>query len=158
MPVITLTTRIRAPIERCFNLSRSIDLHLQSAAHTHETVVAGVQSGLIGAGEMVTWRARHFGFYHRLTVKITVYEYPFFFRDEMVSGPFSMLNHQHCFSHSNGVTTMKDVFEFEIPCDLPGRWLAHTILKKHLYRFLVHRNEQIKKAAESSEWHTFVPA
>ncbi|MDV3308737.1 MAG: hypothetical protein LOY03_07970 [Cyclobacteriaceae bacterium] len=60
MPRIELTTIIHAPIERCFNLARSIDLHRPSVVGTKEEAVAGVTSGLIGMGEQVTWRARHF--------------------------------------------------------------------------------------------------
>ena len=44
MPVIDISTVIAAPIERCFDLSRSIDLHLESMSHTNERAVAGVVS------------------------------------------------------------------------------------------------------------------
>jgi len=54
MPVIELKTAIKAPVERCFDLSRSIDLHKISTAHTNEEAIAGVTSGLIGPNEWVT--------------------------------------------------------------------------------------------------------
>jgi hypothetical protein len=38
---IELETAIAAPVERCFDLSLSVDLHLRSAANTGERVVAG---------------------------------------------------------------------------------------------------------------------
>jgi hypothetical protein len=62
MPRIVLKTEIDAPIEVCFDLSRSIDLHQISTAHTNEQAIDGVTSGLINLHESVTWRARHFGF------------------------------------------------------------------------------------------------
>jgi hypothetical protein len=58
MPLIRLETVIRAPIERCFDLSRTIDLHMRSTEETQEIAVAGVTTGLIGLGEEVTWE-RH---------------------------------------------------------------------------------------------------
>jgi hypothetical protein len=61
MSVIELATSIAAPTERVFDLARSIDLHTERTAGTGERAVAGVTSGLIGLGEEVTWRARHFG-------------------------------------------------------------------------------------------------
>jgi hypothetical protein len=61
MPLIELTTIIAAPIERCFDLARSIDLHKLSTEGTEEEAIAGVTSGLIGKDQQVTWRARHFG-------------------------------------------------------------------------------------------------
>ena len=41
---IHLTTLITAPIERVFDLSRSINLHKISTAHTGEKAIAGVTS------------------------------------------------------------------------------------------------------------------
>src|SRR5215467_10893054 len=48
---IELTTHISAPLERCFHLCRSIDLHMASTNWTGEKAVAGVTSGLIGADQ-----------------------------------------------------------------------------------------------------------
>lgn len=61
MPRIVLKTIIRAPIDRCFDLSRSIDLHKVSTEQTNEEAIDGVTSGLISLDESVTWRAKHFG-------------------------------------------------------------------------------------------------
>ncbi len=82
MPVIQLTTEIKAPIEICFDLARSIDLHKLSTKHTHEEAVAGITSGLIGLGETVTWRAKHF----TLSTKIT--ENATFYRSLFLQAPF----------------------------------------------------------------------
>ncbi|MGO4878380.1 hypothetical protein ACEN2P_17390 [Pedobacter psychrotolerans] len=60
MAVIILKTQIAAPIEKCFDLCRSIDLHLKSMQHTDERAIDGRTSGLIGFHETVTWKARHF--------------------------------------------------------------------------------------------------
>ncbi len=46
-----LTTQINAPIERCFDLARSIDLHIESTKQTGEQAIVGCTSGLIGLGE-----------------------------------------------------------------------------------------------------------
>jgi hypothetical protein len=58
---LQFTTEIAAPIERCFDLSRSIDLHVKSVEWSSEQAIAGVTTGLISSGEEVTWGARHFG-------------------------------------------------------------------------------------------------
>ena len=56
-------TIIKAPIEHCFDLSRSVEVHLLSNVHSGEQALAvgGVTSGLAGLSEEVTWRAKHFG-------------------------------------------------------------------------------------------------
>jgi hypothetical protein len=48
---ISLATLIHAPIERVFDLSRSIDLHQQSMRHISEKAIAGKTSGLISESE-----------------------------------------------------------------------------------------------------------
>ena len=71
MSKIEIITKVEAPIKRCFQLSTSIDLHKISASQTKEQAIEGRTEGLIKLGEAVTWKAKHFGFYHRLKVKIT---------------------------------------------------------------------------------------
>lgn len=149
MPVIRLSTTIHAPIERCFNLSRSIELHISSTSQTNEKAIAGVTSGLIGLNETVTWRAKHFGIYQTLTTKITAYHFPFSFTDEMTKGAFKSMTHQHLFGHNNGVTIMKDVFEFEAPLGWLGKLVSRFILLPYLRRLLDKRNEEIRRAAEA---------
>lgn len=91
MPVIDLETKINAPIERVFDLARSIDLHQRSMGHTQERAVGGVLSGLLDLGQTVTWEAVHFGFRQRLTSKITVCDRPTHLQDIMVEGGFCIL-------------------------------------------------------------------
>ena len=59
MSRIELETPIDAPPERCFDISRSIELHLEAAADRSERAIDGVTSGLLGEGDTVTWEARH---------------------------------------------------------------------------------------------------
>ncbi|HEY8401650.1 MAG TPA: SRPBCC family protein [Cytophagaceae bacterium] len=148
MPVIELTTIINAPIERCFDLARSIDLHKKTMRHTNEEAIAGVTSGLIGLGEMVTWRAKHFGVVQTLTSRIDAYVYPTYFKDVMVKGIFKQLEHDHWFEEINGVTYMKDVFKYESPFGLIGKCFNKMILHKYLTGLLQERNRIIKSEAE----------
>jgi len=76
MPRIEVITQIKAPIDRVFDLARSMDLHLISAATTGERAIAGVTTGLIGLNEEVTFRARHFGLWQNLTARVTELERP----------------------------------------------------------------------------------
>lgn len=148
MPTIELLTQINAPIEIVFDLSRSIDLHMESTKQTGERAIAGKTSGLIGLGETVTWRAKHFGIWQNLTSKITDYNYPYFFADEMVSGAFQSFRHEHHFAEIEGYTEMKDVFIFESPLGLLGRFFNWLVLKRYMTGLLIERNKAIKEAAE----------
>jgi len=152
MPKIELTTLISAPVERVFDLARSIDLHMASTSHTGERAVAGVTSGLLGRGEQVTWRAKHFGIWHHLTSRITEYDRPLHFRDSMVRGSFRRLDHDHYFepADSSGTQTlMRDVFDFTSPLGLFGVVADRLLLIRHFRALLIRRNQAIKETAES---------
>ena len=150
MTQIELSTRINAPIGRCFDLARNIDLHMESTKHTGEHAIAGRTSGLIEPGETVTWRARHFGIRQTLTSKITDFGRPNFFADELVKGAFKSFRHEHRFHVQNGQTVMKDVFAFESPLGILGRLVNWLVLKKYMTELLIKRNEVIKAVAESN--------
>ena len=148
MPKIELHTEIDAPIERVFDLARSIDLHMLSTSHTNEKAIAGKTSGLIGLGEWVTWRAKHLGFYQSITSKITAFQAPNYFSDEMVSGIFKSFKHEHLFKENNGITIMTDVFDYVAPYGILGN-LAHVIfLKRYMTSFLMNKNSKLKEVAE----------
>jgi ligand-binding SRPBCC domain-containing protein len=149
MPVIELQTMINAPVEECFNLSRSIDLHLQSMQQHGEQAIAGVTTGLINLHETVTWKARHFGLPFKMTVQITEMQYANYFVDQMVSGPFKWFRHYHSFQPKGHQTLMTDEFVFRSPLGWLGKLVDNQILKAYLQKLLIQRNTVIKQAAES---------
>src|ERR1019366_8410018 len=105
-------TVIVAPIERCFDLARSIEVHLAGNVHSGEAALAtaGITSGLIGRGQRVAWRAKHFGFWHTLVSEITAMQRPVYFQDTMIRGIFRFMKHDHFFQAlPSGETEMKDV-------------------------------------------------
>lgn len=158
MAMIELVTLILAPKERCFDLSRSVELHLASTSDTGERAVAGVTSGLLHAGDEVTWSARHFGVRQKLTSRITAFERPGHFRDSMVTGAFRRFDHDHFFEAKGDATEMRDVFDFESPLGPLGRIADALVLTRYLRGFLERRNEVIKRAAESDGWRVLLPS
>jgi ligand-binding SRPBCC domain-containing protein len=149
MPKIELVTQINAPIEKAFDLARSIDLHMKSTKQTGEKAIAGKTSGLIELGETVTWRAKHFGIWQTLTSKITEFDRPNFFVDEMVKGAFKSFRHEHRFTSVDDRTLMRDVFAFESPTGVLGRFFNWLVLTGYMTRLLEERNRVIKQTAES---------
>lgn len=151
MPVIIIETRINAPLECCFDLSRDIDLHMRSTAHTREIAVAGVTSGLIGLGQEVTWEATHFGFRQRLTSRITAFDRPFHFRDSQVRGAFKRFDHDHFFEKaSDERTLMRDIFDYASPLGYVGVLADYLFLKSYMTSLLQRRNRLIKQVAEEN--------
>jgi ligand-binding SRPBCC domain-containing protein len=148
VPRIELVTEIKAAPAVCFDLSRDIDLHQRSLSTSGEEAIAGRTSGLIGLGEEVTWRAKHFGVVHLHTSKITAFERPTHFRDEMTSGRFSSFVHDHHFAAWREGTRMRDVVHFRSPLGPVGAIVDALVLKRYVQRLLRERNETIRTEAE----------
>lgn len=149
MPVISLQTYINAPVEDCFNLSRSVDVHLQSMQSHQEKAIAGTTTGLMNLHDTVTWKATHFGLPFKMKVQITEMRYLEYFVDQMVSGPFKWFRHYHAFEAKSNGTLMTDEFVFKSPLGWLGKLVDRWVLKAYLHKLLQQRNEVIKQAAES---------
>jgi ligand-binding SRPBCC domain-containing protein len=152
MPTIHLTTFIAAPVERVFDLSRSIDVHKKSLAHTNEQAVAGTTSGLIRQDETVTWKAKHLGKMRFLKVRISSMLAPQSFTDEMVNGDFKQMKHEHHFKPIQNGTLMIDLFSFESPYGTVGKIANYIFLQRYLRKLLERRNQAIKEFAEGDKW------
>lgn len=149
MPRLRLETTIRATPERCFDLTRDLDLHARSLAHTEERIVGGKRGGLIGLGEEVTWRGRHFGVPLEHTARITAYDRPRHFRDEMVRGAFASFRHDHEFEPAADGTLVVDVLEWVSPLGPLGRLADALFLRAYLERLIRTRNAALKREAEA---------
>lgn len=156
MPKIVLETNINAERKIVFDLSRSIDLHLISTRETNEKAIAGKISGLMEMNETVTWRAKHLGIYQNLTTKITAFEKPTYFADEMIKGAFKSFKHEHIFENTANGTLMKDIFVYESPLGILGKLADLIFLKSYMTYFLIERNKTIKECAESEKWKEIV--
>jgi ligand-binding SRPBCC domain-containing protein len=152
MSSIHLTTFIAAPVERVFDLCRSIDLHKKSMAHTNEQAVAGTTAGLIQLQETVTWKARHLFKTRVMRVRITEMSKPFSFTDEMVNGDFKSMRHEHHFKQIENGTLMIDLLNFSAPYGTVGSLASKMYLTGYLKKLLEHRNSIIKEYAESDKW------
>jgi ligand-binding SRPBCC domain-containing protein len=143
-------------MQRCFDLSRSIDLHVESVMFTEERAVSGTRSGLIGFGQRVEWRAKHFGVWFSMQVEIIAFDPPRYFQDAMVNGPFRSFKHDHFFEEHNASTLMIDRLSFASPGWILGRLVDATLLRSYLRRFLSCRNAILKTVAESDQWPRYL--
>jgi ligand-binding SRPBCC domain-containing protein len=156
MPKIHLTSFIAAPIDRVFDLSRSINLHQISTASTNEKAVDGVMTGLINKGETVTWQAKHLFKQRQFTSKITEMKSPDFFIDEMIKGDFKSFDHEHHFKTAANGTIVIDIIHFETPYGIIGKLANSLFLTSYLEKLLAKRNEVIKEYAETQKWKTIL--
>lgn len=155
MQTIRLTTLIDAPPQRCFLLALSIELQMHSVGKNGDRAIAGRTSGLIRAGETVTWSGRHFGLRVKHTSRIDLWRPYFYFRDVMVEGTLAQFEHHHHFASMDDGTRMRDEVRFTAPAGLLGR-LVEGRLRRHVAALQKRRNATIKQVAESEEWHRYL--
>jgi len=143
-------TRIAAPVEACFELSLTVEAHTASMGDSGEQAIGGVTTGLMGPGDQVTWRARHFGVPFTMTSAITEYDSPHRFVDEQVRGPFRSWRHEHVFAPVPDGTLMTDRVEFASPAGPIGRLVNRLVLTRYMTALLEERNAWLRAELERS--------
>jgi hypothetical protein len=154
------TTFIAAPIDRVFDLSRSVEVHLLANVHGNEQALATgeVTTGLVDLGQQVTWRAKHFGFWHNLTSEATAVAPPTYFQVTMVKGIFRSMRADHLLrSMPSGVTELKDIFTIAAPLPILGPIAEALFLRRYMMALNRERNAVIKQLAESDDWQRYLP-
>jgi len=156
-------TIIDAPIDRCFDLARSVEVHLLANIHSGEQALAigGVTSGLPELSQQVTWRAKHFGVWQNLTSKYTRMQPPNYFQATMTEGIFRSMRADHFFrTLPSGATEMRDDFRIAAPLPILGPLAEILFLRRYMLSLLRERNTVIKQLAESksNDWQRYLPA
>lgn len=141
------TTQSRLDPQSLFDLSRDVSAHTRSMAKSRERATAGVQHGLIGLGDEVTWRAWHFGLPLSLTSRITAMDAPVSFTDRQTRGPFRYFVHEHLFRPNGTGTTMIDRISFAAPLGILGRVAERLVLARYMKRLIEERNDYLRAAA-----------
>jgi hypothetical protein len=149
MTTLEEITIIHAPIERCFDLARSVEVHLAGNVHCGEQAVAagGVTSGLVGLGERVTWRAKHFGVWHQLTSRDHPNGPPAYFQDVMVAESSASCGTIISFARSRPPRPKCATFS---PSPRRSRYSAvsrNPFLRRYMRNLLRERNAAIQQAA-----------
>lgn len=146
---LVVETVIHAPVERCFDIARDVAAHVESAAFSGERLVPpGKLEGTLGLGDLVAFEGRHFGVRQRFVARIIEVTPPRRFVDEMVSGAFRRLRHEHEFvMHAEGTLT-RDILEWESPLGFIGRIADALFVRKHMEWFVRTKQENLKRIIE----------
>ena len=158
MPTVKLTTRVNAPVDRCFDLYRSVSLHVDSYKHAHERAVGPITSGLVGPGDVAAFRMRALGFPYRMSVKVVAYDRPLHFRDSQTEGFFLRADHDHYFAVEDGTTLVTDVFDYTPRFSWLGTLLDRLIVGRYVRWTIGQKNANVKRVAEGGDWKRYLPA
>jgi ligand-binding SRPBCC domain-containing protein len=148
MPQIIIKTQIKAQIGICFDLARDIGFYYNSLKRITEIPVSGKITGLIEARDYVTWETNYLNLMQHLTLKVTEFNKPFLFVDEMVKGEFKSYRHEHIFEDFNGITIMTDKFYFQSSYGILGKIIDSLFLKRYFKKQIKVRNEILRQKAE----------
>ena len=155
------TTVIDAPIERCFDLSRSVEVHLVANVHYGEQALAvcEITSGLVGlspAGHLACQTLRRLAEPDQQDHGSGA---PVLFSGHDDSRHLPFMQADHLFrSLPSGATEMKDLFPVAAPLPFLGPLAEALFLRRYMLALLRERNAVIKNIAESFEWQQYLPS
>ncbi len=159
METIRCETRVRAPAERCFDLARSVDLHVHSSPEIGARAVGGRRAGLSGEGDSTVWSARFFGLRFPMTTRIEHFDAPTGFDDRMTRGLLRRFGHVYRFRPlPEGGCVMSDELTVEAPFGPLGCLVEWLYLARRMRRLARLRLERIRRVAEGEDWRRYVPA
>ena len=147
MPIIRIETFFKAPPNKIFDLCLDMDVQQVGMPDYREEAIGGVTKGLISLGDNGTWRAKHFGFFQKLTVQITELDSPIYFADTMIKGTFKRFKHSHFFNEKEGGTLIIDVVCFNSLLGIIGELGDKFIMTKYVTKLLIKKNKHLKRQA-----------
>jgi len=146
---------VRAPIERCFLLSTSIEIVVQEL---RMRPIPGRISGLVTGGDTVQWRGWRLGLPQFHESLIECFEPPVFFRDRMLAGRFATFEHDHNFSdRGDGSVMLRDEVRFTMPWGWAGDLIGQWAMVRDIRGLMKRRFARLKQSAESEEWRAYLP-
>ena len=157
MITIRHEVRVGAPAARCFDLARSVDLHVDSSGAIAARAVAGRTHGLSGDGDQTTWSARFFGVRFAMATRVGDFAPPVAFGDRLTRGLLRRFAHVYRFTpRPDGGCAMSDELMVEAPFG-PLGWAFERLYLARKMRTLVRRRlEHIRRVAEGDGWRRYL--
>ncbi len=144
---------INAPIERVFDLVRSIEAH-ETTSSIDGRAVAGKTVGLSGLNDVTTWSARFFGLRFQLATRVTSFNPPFSLTESLERGLLLEFGHVYNLKLlESGLVELEDKFGFRSPL---GALLDAWVLKPVMSRTMSARLNGLKELAETNGWKKFL--
>ena len=149
--------RVRAPAERCFDLTRSVDLHVDSSTDIAARAVGGRAHGLSADGDCTTWSARFCGLRFAMTTRVEDFAPPTSFGDRLTRGLLRQFAHVYRFKPlPDGGCAVSDELTVEAPFGPLGRLVERFYLARRMNLLVQRRLEHIRRVAESDDWRRYL--
>jgi ligand-binding SRPBCC domain-containing protein len=146
---------VRAPIERCFLLSTSLEI---VERELKMRPVKGRTAGLVANGDKIRWEGWQFCLPQFHESVIEDFREPVFFRDRMMAGRFASFEHDHSFrDEGDGRVLLRDEIRFTMRLGWLGHVTGRWMLVPHIQGLMRRRFALLKRIAESDEWRRYLP-
>lgn len=155
MNKIEFNTYIKAPIQQCFDLARSIDFHKISVIK--EESVSGCTSGLFGPNQHALLKSELWGLKLSSEIKIIKFSPPSFMSYEVSDSYFLTIEHDYYFYDISEETVMINHFYYRTRWGLIGELLNFLFLKKILSNTITKRNDLLREYAETEKSKDILP-
>ncbi len=156
MLTVRHAVNVRAPVERCFDLARSVDLHVDSSTEIGARAVGGRRGGRSGDGDVTTWSARFFGMRFSMTTRIEDFAPPTGFGDRLTRGLLKNFAHVYRFAPTpDGGCVMSDELSVAAPFGPLGWLVERGYLKRRMQDLVRRRLEHVKRVAEGDDWRRY---
>ena len=152
MASIHLTTFVKAPVERVFDLCRNTTIYKKALEGRSESLTASASGILVNAGDTITLSAKHLGKTRVITARVLEMNIPEKFVEEQVKGDMKSFRHEHHFKPVENGTLVIDLVEMEEPRDAIGGMLGKLFMKNYFETLLNKRNALVKLYAETEKW------
>jgi hypothetical protein len=144
---------INAPIDRLFDLVRSIEAH-EATSSIDGRAVVGKTSGLAVLNDITTWSARFFGLRFQIATRVSSFNPPYSIAENLERGLLLEFGHVYTLRVlESGLVELEDQFIF---CSPLGAWLDALVLKPIMTRTMSARLNGLKELAETDGWKRFL--
>ena len=97
------------------------------------------------AGTLIDYRLRVHGVPLKWRTRISVWEPPFRFVDEQLSGPYRQWIHEHRFEEENGGTLCVDTVRYAV---WGGAFVNALVVKRDVAKIFAYRNTRLREIFE----------
>ena len=154
----TLISRVvvNAPIERCFDITRSIEAHEDTSILIKGKAVGGKTRGLSELGDETTWSARFLGCRFKVRTRIIEMNAPHEICEQRVSGIPRHFDHRYSLTSTEDGTLIEDAFTIGFPFGVLGDFFLKAVLLNHLTLVQNQRLKAIQKICEGNGWQKYL--
>lgn len=152
MAEIHCTSFIKAPVERVFDLCRSMEMLKVYLRDQGAQLLAGKVNGLLAPNDVFTLKGKHYKRDRFFRLKIKEVNPHTHLASEIVAGDLKYFDHGIFFKQAENGTIIIDKINFKSKFGIVSNLIDQYYIKPKFEKMIAGRNDLISKYAESGKW------